>query len=255
MNWNPHLEAHHLSTSYPYNSAGSFMEYVEGLTYDHVNFIFDGATHVQENIYPLNASYYKFGLSDAGSFSYYNHGHVYSFHDQQQPAFHDHQSAFDEYRRPITSSSSVTNAYNIEVNMELGGNSSTTTHENPVECLRRHPNGNDYQVVWQDTLDPDNMTYEELLELGETVGTQNRGLSQDLISLLPVSIYKCSLFTRKKSGKDRCVICQMEYKRRERLITLPCKHAYHVDCGTKWLSINKACPICYTEVFGNTSKR
>lgn len=41
------MEVHYLNTSYPYNSAGSFMEYFEGLTYEHVNFIFDGASHVQ----------------------------------------------------------------------------------------------------------------------------------------------------------------------------------------------------------------
>lgn len=37
----------------------------------------------------------------------------------------------------------------------------------------------------------------------------------------------------------RCVICQMEYKRGDRRITLPCKHLYHAGCGTRWLSINK----------------
>jgi hypothetical protein len=37
----------------------------------------------------------------------------------------------------------------------------------------------------------------------------------------------------------RCVICQMEYKRGDRQITLPCKHIYHAGCGTRWLSINK----------------
>ncbi|RVW85450.1 E3 ubiquitin ligase BIG BROTHER [Vitis vinifera] len=59
------------------------------------------------------------------------------------------------------------------------------------------------EVIWQDNIDPDNMTYEFPL-----VG-------------------------------NRCVICQMEYKRRDRLITLPCKHVYHAACGTRWLSINK----------------
>ncbi|KAK5845190.1 hypothetical protein PVK06_001346 [Gossypium arboreum] len=43
----------------------------------------------------------------------------------------------------------------------------------------------------------------ELLELGESVGTQSRGLTKELISLLPVSKYKCSLFSRKKSRKER----------------------------------------------------
>ncbi|KAK0603588.1 hypothetical protein LWI29_006508 [Acer saccharum] len=47
----------------------------------------------------------------------------------------------------------------------------------------------------------------------------------------------------------------MEYKRGDRRITLPCKHAYHAGCGARWLGIDKACPICYTEVFGDTSKR
>ncbi|TYH31384.1 hypothetical protein ES288_A01G169400v1 [Gossypium darwinii] len=43
----------------------------------------------------------------------------------------------------------------------------------------------------------------ELLELGESVGTQSRGLTQELISLLPVLKYKCNLFSRKKSRKER----------------------------------------------------
>lgn len=38
---------------------------------------------------------------------------------------------------------------------------------------------------------------------------------------------------------NRCVICQMEYKRGDRRMTLPCKHVYHAGCGTRWLSINK----------------
>lgn len=37
----------------------------------------------------------------------------------------------------------------------------------------------------------------------------------------------------------RCVVCQMKYKRGDRQTTLPCKHAYHSACVTKWLRINK----------------
>lgn len=44
---------------------------------------------------------------------------------------------------------------------------------------------------------------QELLELGEAVGTQNRGLSQEQISLLPISKYKCGFFSRKKSRDER----------------------------------------------------
>lgn len=47
------MEVHYVNTSYPYNSAGSFMEYFEGLTYEHVNFIFSGASHAQVFSYEM----------------------------------------------------------------------------------------------------------------------------------------------------------------------------------------------------------
>ncbi|XLR55822.1 hypothetical protein S83_006494, partial [Arachis hypogaea] len=243
MSWNPHMEIHHYNNiSYPYSTAGSFIEYFEGLTYEHVNFIFSGASHAQESSYPSTTSFYKFGLSEPDSTSYYRYNHGYDVN-------HHHEPLVDEYRRPLENSTTV-NEHTAAVNTEWGEGVNNTTRDNSIECPRRHhSNSNDYQVVWQDSIDPDNMTYEELLELGEAVGTQSRGLTQEQISMLPVSKYKCGFFSRKKSKDERCVICQMEYKRGDKRITLPCKHLYHASCGTRWLSINKACPICYREVF------
>ncbi|CAA3028412.1 E3 ubiquitin ligase BIG BROTHER-like [Olea europaea subsp. europaea] len=123
-----------------------------------------------------------------------------------------------------------------------------------LECPGNQQNTREYEVVWQDSIDPDNMTYEELLELGEAVGTQSKGLSEDLIALLPTSKFKRGLFSKKKFKGERCVVCQMEYKRGDRQMTLPCKHVYHTDCGSRWLSINKACPICFKEVDINVPK-
>eukprot|EP00257_Ricinus_communis_P013742 XP_015571256.1 E3 ubiquitin ligase BIG BROTHER isoform X1 [Ricinus communis] len=247
MSWNSNMEVHYTSTSYPYNSAGSFMEYFEGLTYEHVNFIFDGASHVEESVYPsINANFYKFGMSQPGSGSYYDHSHAYEVHD--------HRPQINDYRRPLENSSTMVNSPAAAVNAEWEGNENPSTQTDPVECPRRHLNAPDIQVIWQDNVDPDNMSYEELLELGEAVGMQSRGLSQEQIAMLPVSKYKCSFFSRRKSRSERCVICQMEYKRGDRRIILPCKHGYHVGCGTRWLSINKACPICYVDVFGDASK-
>lgn len=244
------MEVHHyVNTSYPYNTAGSFMEYFEGLTYEHVNFIFSGASHAQESVYPYPSnSFYKFGLSEPGSGLYYDVPHAYEVHD--------FDLRNDEYRRPSENSSTMANQQTAAANSEWEGNAATiNARGNPVECPRRHHSSHDYQVVWQDNIDPDNMTYEELLELGEAVGTQSRGLSQEMIALLPVSKHKCSFFSRKKSRDERCVICQMEYKRGDQRITLPCKHVYHAGCGTRWLSINKACPICYKEVSVEASKQ
>lgn len=236
-----------MNTGSPYRSTGGFMDFFEGLTYEHLNFIFAGASHAQESMYPtMNTNSYKLGLPEPANDSYYDHVHAYEVNDLGPRV--------DEYRRPPENTSTMTNEQNAAVNTQWEDNGNTTRHADSVECPRSHQNAHDYQVIWQDNIDPDSMTYEELLELGEAVGTQSRGLSQELISSLPISKYKRGFFSRKKSREERCVICQMEYKRGNRQITLPCKHVYHSNCGARWLSINKACPICYTEVFGDGAK-
>lgn len=243
------MDSHYVGNGAPYNSTESFMDFFAGLTYDHVNFIFSGSSSMQDNTYsPVSTGYYKFGYSDPGATQYYSNNQPYEVYD--------HMACLDEYSGrhaefPSTMTSERTTATNQQSERTSNRDANTTQRD----CPRSQHNSQDYQAVWQDNVDPDNMTYEELLELGEAVGTHSRGLSQEQISLLPVSKFKCCFLFRKKSRSERCVICQMEYRRGDRLITLPCKHKYHVGCGTKWLNINKACPICYTEVSVQPARR
>eukprot|EP01018_Ginkgo_biloba_P037316 Gb_14992 [translate_table: standard] len=106
-------------------------------------------------------------------------------------------------------------------------------------------NDSSSQDAWQD-VDPDNMVYEELVALGEVVGTQSRGLAPDLIASLPLSKYVVQ--SPSSSNCDQCVICRLEYEGGDMMLTLPCKHQYHSDCIKNWLQINKACPVCSMEV-------
>lgn len=94
-------------------------------------------------------------------------------------------------------------------------------------------------------LDVDNMSYEELLALGERIGTQCRGLHPDIISALP-----CHQFVQKSNNSEcnLCVICRYDIEDGVYLLTLPCKHFYHSDCIKSWLQIQKNCPICNAEV-------
>nr|GMD12945.1 E3 ubiquitin ligase BIG BROTHER-like [Ipomoea batatas] len=239
MSWNSQMEFQYTDTTLPYDSIGSFMDFFGGMAYDHLNYIFADVPYAQENS-SVNTNMYKFVFSEPESFSYYDYSPGYSV--SGQVCGNEGQDCHIENSQTLADNDVVA------ANMHREDNSISTPHANSVECSRVYQNTCDNEVVWQDNIDPDNMTYEELLELGEAVGTQSRGLSQDLISLLPVTKFKCGLFSRKRSRKERCVICQMEYKRGDRQITLPCKHVYHTSCGSKWLSINKACPVCYTEV-------
>ncbi|KAG5250845.1 zinc finger family protein [Salix suchowensis] len=97
-----------------------------------------------------------------------------------------------------------------------------------------------------DEVDSDELSYEDLIALGEFVGQERRGLSINEIStcLRPCK-YESSA---RKTGTDRCVICQMEYEEDESLVALSCDHPYHSECIAKWLQINRICPICSTEV-------
>ncbi|XP_026388236.1 E3 ubiquitin ligase BIG BROTHER-related-like isoform X2 [Papaver somniferum] len=91
---------------------------------------------------------------------------------------------------------------------------------------------------------------EDLIALGEFVGTENKGLSTDKIkSCITPYAYKSQL--EGKYGVDQCVICQTEYEEEEQVMTLPCDHMYHSECITTWLQIKKVCAICNTEISEN----
>ncbi|CAL9164266.1 unnamed protein product [Musa hybrid cultivar] len=92
------------------------------------------------------------------------------------------------------------------------------------------------QDTRQDSIDPDQMSYEQLQSLEEEMGNESRGLSDELISYLRDLKHKCGFFSKGKN--EECVICKMNY-RREWLITLPCKHCYHSHCIIRWLEDNK----------------
>ncbi|XP_010257293.1 PREDICTED: E3 ubiquitin ligase BIG BROTHER-like [Nelumbo nucifera] len=240
MNGNRQMEVHYINTGFPYTITESFMDLFEGLTYAQADFSLGGAMHDQESAYwSMHANSYKFGLSGPGTTSYYGHNYTYEVND--------HIPRMEPSGQAWENSAMMSNEELTPVDMR-GGNGSTTTHVTPEDCIRNQNNTSSSQMFWQDNIDPDNMTYEELLDLGEAVGTHSRGLSQEQILQLPISKYKCGFFSRKRFRGERCVICQMEYKRGDRQMTLPCKHIYHGGCITRWLSINKACPVCYTEV-------
>ncbi|GAV64031.1 zf-RING_2 domain-containing protein [Cephalotus follicularis] len=111
-------------------------------------------------------------------------------------------------------------------------------------------------------LDIEDMSYEELLALGERIGNVNTGLSEEAIenqlktrSYLssPISINleeaACS-----DDEPDSCIICQEDYKNKEKIEILNCGHEYHANCLKKWLLLKNVCPICKSEALNAASK-
>ncbi|KAK3222419.1 hypothetical protein Dsin_009444 [Dipteronia sinensis] len=116
-------------------------------------------------------------------------------------------------------------------------------NDREVEDLEDH--GGNSQDTWEE-IDPDELSYEELLALGEVIGTESRGLSTDTIASLPTVSYKSG--SSQNGSNDSCVICRLDYEDGETLTVLSCKHSYHSDCINNWLEINKVCPVCSAEV-------
>ncbi|XP_002519554.2 E3 ubiquitin-protein ligase MBR1 [Ricinus communis] len=102
-------------------------------------------------------------------------------------------------------------------------------------------------------LDVDNMSYEELLALGERIGCVSTGLSEDLISKCLTETVYCSSGLSQDEGN--CVICLEEYKDMDDVGSLKaCGHDYHVSCIKKWLSMKNLCPICKASAMADNMK-
>lgn len=99
-------------------------------------------------------------------------------------------------------------------------------------------------------LDIDHMSYEELLALGEQIGSVGSGLSDDfIVNHLKVRTFVASCSHLEGAAcvdqeLNFCVICQTDYENQEKIGILECGHEYHVDCIKKWLIVKNTCPIC-----------
>ncbi|KAE8667756.1 putative Catalytic [Hibiscus syriacus] len=123
----------------------------------------------------------------------------------------------------------------------------TVLHNNMLMGGRVH--SRDRFSNWR--LDIDDMSYEQLLELGDKIGYVNTGLKEDEIS-------RCIRKTKGSMKKDiatnvpvhvdnKCSICQEEYEADEEMGKLCCGHSFHIPCIKQWLLQKNACPVCKTE--------
>ena len=127
---------------------------------------------------------------------------------------------------------------------------------NNINNLIRGTNNNNYvddskieeDIINQLYPDPDKMTYEQLLEMEENMGSVSKGLTKKQISKIPKIIYNKNRF---KKDDNKCVVCQYEFKNGENVTKLTCGHLFHTNCVDTWLSKNKVCPMCHKEIIIN----
>ncbi|CAA3001681.1 E3 ubiquitin ligase BIG BROTHER-like [Olea europaea subsp. europaea] len=199
-----------------------------------------GDLNVEEVLLQQESAYLHIQASGKEKVSTSDNGQT-SNSSQNSAQENDSQLALDEaFARSLELGDNLADVYSSEHGGSIVESTDSTPRVTPARIVS--------QNTREDEIDPDIMNYEELLSLGEAVGNESKGLSDDLISRLPTFKYKAGLFSKKK--KKECVICCAEYKNGAKLITLPCAHQYHSVCITHWLKLNKNCPVCQQEVRG-----
>ncbi|KAK7358189.1 hypothetical protein VNO77_00113 [Canavalia gladiata] len=108
-------------------------------------------------------------------------------------------------------------------------------------------NSHDQFRDWR--LDVDNMSYEQLLELGERIGYVNTGLKDDEMGQNIRKIKPQFSDDAPKHHVDKkCSICQEEYEADDEVGKLNCEHSYHFQCIKQWVAHKNFCPVCKQQV-------
>jgi hypothetical protein len=100
------------------------------------------------------------------------------------------------------------------------------------------------QIMDEICPNPDKMSYEQLLQLEEQVGSVNKGLSKEKKKNIPEKPVNKALF----DDNLECIICMENFEENEKVKQLYCGHIFHGDCIDKWLEKEKKCPFCKAEV-------
>ena len=79
---------------------------------------------------------------------------------------------------------------------------------------------------------PDEMTYEQLMELGEKNGAVSKGLSNAQIN----SIRERAWVRNGDTSEDTCSICFDVFSKFQKYKKLKCNHEFHSKCIDRWLT-------------------
>ncbi|KAG1711805.1 hypothetical protein DVH05_009048 [Phytophthora capsici] len=84
-----------------------------------------------------------------------------------------------------------------------------------------------------------------LNELFQRAQDQQHGpppTSKSFLDKIPIKIWSQDI--EKTEAHTECVICLSDYENDDKVISLPCGHTFHKDCGMTWLVEHNVCPTC-----------
>lgn len=103
-------------------------------------------------------------------------------------------------------------------------------------------------------------SFEEMMAHIERQGNVSRGATDAEIEALPTTNYqppKLDTAPRRAGPgpssappqeREKCAICLSEFEEGEDVKRLPCGHVFKAECVSRWLKVNKTCPMCKTSI-------
>ena len=117
-----------------------------------------------------------------------------------------------------------------------------------MEIARQEQEADNLEYEGEGELDPDELSYEQLMELGERMGdvAQDRWRmdGKAIVSALPTAKLSESDISELKDNDTLCQVCQCDYEEAEIRKTLPCGHHFHAGCIDRWLADHPTCCLC-----------
>ncbi|KAL2940493.1 E3 ubiquitin-protein ligase BIG BROTHER, partial [Bienertia sinuspersici] len=190
MNDNRPMEMYYNNNGYPYQTPENYMGFFDGFAHPPLNYVYPPIPMPNQEgtaYWPMNMNY-RSDFSDVGSTSYYGY-------EVNNPLPRTEINRRTWEYSPAMHIEEPTMVMQSEENV-------VTTSDGAEECPVDDQEAASPEASLQDDIDPDTMSYEELLDLGEAVGTQSRGLPQELIKLIPTSRYKAGGFFSRKKSRD-----------------------------------------------------
>lgn len=112
------------------------------------------------------------------------------------------------------------------------------------DCPDAHPNGRQGEQK-ENSMEIDELTYDQLLELEQKMGSVNIGLSdQEIKRLKQKTLGDNDVKELTKSGHEQCYVCFEEFIIGEKVTELLCEHTFHISCINRWLQEKPTCPVC-----------
>ena len=171
----------------------------------------------------------------------------------EEQARRDEQASIELARAMMEEEAMASYQVSYEISMDYLRNNQAEFSQEDLAALEAAVQEEEAADAEGNEVDVSGMSYDMMLRLGEQIGDVKlerwAQKAQQVIESLPLSVFDPS--ETKESPNDcdvKCLVCQCQYEKGEKIRTLSCQHCFHAECVDQWLLSKDFCPYCRTSL-------